>query len=213
MNRILPLTFLLLAGCQTPPAAKLTPPRPVATADAPSAAPAVVQPAPTIVIERRLRLQAQYIEALLSQNETLTAQVAAGREAKPASLPAAPDAASPATPSIQPSPASSCLAPNADGVIDLATAVMAEKSDEAVNPFAIRSVDPKAVREVTLQVSGIVAGPARCAVINGRLLQAGDVTESLTVERIEPEAVVFVHATQRLRVPVGKTTVRVRLPL
>jgi hypothetical protein len=164
-------------------------------------------------MERRLRLQAQYIEALLSQNETLTAQVASDREAKPASLPAAPNMTSPATPPIQSSPASSYLAPNADGVIDLAAAVMATKSDEPVNPFAIRSINPKTVREVTLQVSGIVAVPARCAVINGRLLQAGDMTESLTVERIDPEAVVFAHAAQRLRVPVGKAAVRVRLPL
>jgi len=71
----------------------------------------------------------------------------------------------------------------------------------------------EAVREVMLHVSGIMSGAVPCAVINDRLVQAGETVESLTVERIEPDTLWLRHAGRRLRLPVSEKPTRVRLPL
>ncbi len=167
-----------------------------------------------------MRQQAQYIEALISQNEALAARLHAAPETpsypspvaralmKPLSPPAGV-AEAPAPKPVEPP----MLTPNADGIIDLAAALVTPKPDEPVNPFSVRSVPAGSVREVTLQVGGIVAGPVTCAVINDRLVQTGDTIESLAIERIDSDAVVLKHGTQRLRLPVGGKNLRVRLPI
>ena len=82
-----------------------------------------------------------------------------------------------------------------------------------MNPFTVRTVPPEAMREVTLHVGGIVAGPIPCAVVNDRLVQVGELIESLAVERIEADAVLLRHSGRLLRLPVSEKSTRVRLPL
>ena len=102
--------------------------------------------------------------------------------------------------------------PNADGVIDLSVRPTAE-SDAPTNPFVVRPTGPESAREITLHVGGIIAGPVACAVINDRLVQAGENLESLAIERIEHNAVFLRYDGRRLRLPVSTRPVRVRLPL
>lgn len=215
MKKYLTLLLLSLAGCQaSPPPAPKPSPAPVSAMAA-----EVAPPAPNHALERTVRQQAQYIEALVSQNEALSARVAAPSEPypspvaralmKPLTNPPAP-IERPAAPS---NPDRNMLVPNADGMIDLTVAATGAKTEEKTNPFAVRTLPADSVREVSLQVGGIVAGPVACAVINDRLVQAGDTIESLAVERIESDGVVLRHAGQRLRLPVGGKTLRVRLPI
>lgn len=108
-----------------------------------------------------------------------------------------------------PSPLEPALVPNAEGVLDL-TALASNHREEG-NPFAVVPVANTA-REVMLHVSGIIGGMRACAVINDRLVETGDVVESLTVERIEDRSVLMRFGETKLRVPVGESAVRVRLP-
>ncbi len=226
MKYLFPSILLALAGCQSaPPVAPLPqPPKPVAAPIAVAPVPSVAAPQP---MEEKLRQQAQYIEALLNQNDALSARlatrVAPAAEVSVPVLPAAvtnppPVPAPSGTPAVanhapvEPVPESP-LVPNADGVIDLAAATLAAKPGEPVNPFAVRTVAADAVHEITVQVSGIIAGPTLCAVLNGRLVQAGDSIESLTVERVESDAVLARHSGHLLRLPVSEKPVRLRLPL
>ena len=128
----------------------------------------------------------------------------------PAPAPAPPPRPVPVSPTLPPEPT---LTPNADNVIDLVAFVVSEKPGEPVNPFTVRTVPPEAMREVTLHVGGIVAGPMACAVINDRLVQVGEIIESLAVERIEADAVLLRHSGRLLRLPVAEKSTRVRLPL
>lgn len=107
----------------------------------------------------------------------------------------------------------SMLVPNADGVIDVAAVTAAQEAGESTNPFAVRAVPTDRVHEVTLRIAGLVGGERPCAVVNDRRVQTGDRIESLTVERIETDAVVFAYGEHRLRLPVAETPTRVRLPL
>jgi hypothetical protein len=200
MKYLLLFAGVLLAGCQTAPMPAADP-QPMVVAP-PSPPPAE----PDRTLERRLRQQAQVIEALISQNDALTARL--GQAPRPA------ESASRATPSTVPAdPAKSdpYLSPNAEGVIDL-TAV-GSNSDGAVNPFVVRKLPADATREVSLHVGGIIAGPTKCAVINDRLVQTGEAIESMSVEKIEPDAVFLRREGQRLRLPVSGSTVRVRMAL
>ena len=202
-------TLLLLAGCQaTTPATPVPPPRRTASEMRP--VPAATVDHGRNELEAKVRQQAQYIEALLSQNEALksgtTLQPATASTVSAAVVPA--PATSPATPVV--TSEDQALAPNAEGVIDL-TATTA-KPGESVNPFAVRTQTDGAAREVMLHVSGLIAGPSACAVINERLVQAGDAVESLRVERVEAEAVLLRCGERRLRLPLSEKPVRVRLP-
>ncbi len=100
------------------------------------------------------------------------------------------------------------LTPNADGLLDLT--LLANQSDSEVNPFAVRDAGPAAFREITLLVSAVAGGPAPCALVNGRTVEAGDIAESLTVAQIEAESVLFRSGTQLIRIPVGPKAVRIR---
>jgi hypothetical protein len=217
---LLLLTSVGIAGCQSAPAptvlAKST--KPVAQVPSVPLLPAV-PPAPVSTgLQQKLRQQAQYIEALISQNDALTAKLTA---VKPASPPLATVTPIPSEPIPLPRPApltpppslEPTLTPNADNVIDLVAFVVAEKPGEPVNPFTVRTVPPEATREVTLHVGGIIAGPKACAVINDHLVQAGEFIESLAVERIEGDAVLLRHSGRLLRLPVSEKATRVRLPL
>lgn len=231
MKYLLVAFVIGLAGCQSSPAptALPAPTKPVPPIQPLPTVP-VVPPAPASAgLEQKIRQQAQYIEALISQNDALTAKLAATNMASPppAAVIAVPPQPTPLppepTPLPQPAPVppplppplppEPTLTPNADNVIDLVAFVVAEKPGEPVNPFTVRTVPPEAMREVTLHVGGIIAGPITCAVINDRLVQVGDIVESLAVERIEVGAVLLRHSGRLLRLPVSGKSTRVRLPL
>jgi len=218
--RFLPVLLSLgLVGCQT--AAPTTTALPMPTNPAPEPRPVVIAPptpaSPTL--DQKIRQQAQFIEALISQNDALTAKLAATAVPPTLSLVAVsvpeptPAPKPPAAPPGQPALTEPTLTPNADGVIDLAAVKADAKPGEPVNPFALRAVPAEAVREITLHVAGILAGAVPCALINDRLVQTGESVESLAVERIEPDAVWLRYAGQRLRLPVSEKPARVRLPL
>jgi hypothetical protein len=235
MKYLLVSLIIGLAGCQSKPDPLVlpAPAKPMAS-NHPLPVPPVVPSAPASAgLEQKIRQQAQYIEALISQNDALTAKLAAANRATPQPptiipLPPPPTPPQPNSPqpnSPQPNPLphpipvppplppEPTLTPNADNVIDLVAFVVAEKPGEPVNPFTVRTVPPEAMREVTLHVGGIVAGPIACAVINDRLVQVGELIESLAVERIEADAVLLRHSGRLLRLPVSEKSTRVRLPL
>ena len=89
------------------------------------------------------------------------------------------------------------LTPNADGLLDLT--LLANQSDSEVNPFAVRDAGPAAFREITLLVSAVAGGPAPCALVNGRTVEAGDIAESLTVAQIEAESTRNAHEMDQAR--------------
>lgn len=112
--------------------------------------------------------------------------------------------------SALPAPLEPALVPNAEGMLDL-TALASNQSEEG-NPFAVVPVANTA-REVMLHLSGLIGGVRASAVINDRLVETGDIVESLTVERIEDRSVLLRFGETKLRIPVGESAVRVRLPL
>ena len=209
-----------LAGCQSTPAPSVlpAPTKPVAAIHPVPIVPVAVPAPATSGLEQKIRQQSHYIEALISQNDALTAKITTARSSAPPPptvVPLPPDPAplprpAPLSPTLPPEPT---LTPNADNVIDLVAFVVSEKPGEPVNPFTVRTVPPEAMREVTLHVGGIVAGPMACAVINDRLVQVGEIIESLVVERIEADAVLLRHSGRLLRLPVAEKSTRVRLPL
>ena len=103
------------------------------------------------------------------------------------------------------------LMPNSDGVIDLAAVLTDSKEGDEVNPFAVRSLPPDAVREITLRVNGLIHGATPCALVNGRTVQPEEAVEALTLVRVEPDVAVFRHGPHLLRLPVSDQPVRVRL--
>ena len=220
MKYLLVSIVIGLAGCQSTPTLSVlpAPTKPVVTLPPAPTVPGVVPASATAGLEQKLRQQAQYIEALISQNDALTAKITTASSSvppPPTVFPLPPDPVPlprPATvsPTLPPEPT---LTPNADNVIDLVAFVVSEKPGEPVNPFTVRTVPPEAMREVTLHVGGIVAGPMACAVINDRLVQVGEIIESLAVERIEADAVLLRHSGRLLRLPVAEKSTRVRLPL
>lgn len=173
--------------------------------------------------DSRSRQQAQLIEALINQNEALAARLAALQSAPvetspaPAPVPVAvqssPVVSVAAPPVPVPVAAEHAIAPNAEGVIDLAAIEHAGSANEPVNPFAVRTAPGEKTREVSLLVGGIILGKAPCAVVNERLVQAGDSLEGLEVERIEAGAVIVRSSVHRLRLPVSTTPTRVKLAL
>lgn len=222
---------LALTGCHTAARLPLPPPTPPATLPAPVITPpAAANPASHIACEQKLRQQRQFIEALMSQNDALTAKLDAT-----ASLPAPPVEAAPATvakldhpaetaqPATAPVPPEPILAPppaptlaklevlftpNAEGIIDLtALTVLAS---EPTNPFAVRSAGADATRDLVLTVNGIIGGTSPVALVNGRAVRVGEFIESLTLERCDPDAAIFRRGEHRLRLAVDPKPVRIR---
>lgn len=226
MRFLVPLLLLALCGCRTPaPVATLpAPPPPVPVR--PPAVPIVVSTPPArpaiAIADPRSRQQAQLVEALINQNEALTARLAALQSA-PAATPTVPEPvpvavqSSSLVPVAVPVPvavkAEPTIAPNAEGVIDLAAIEHTGSANEPVNPFAVRTAPGEKTREVSLLVGGIILGKAPCAVVNERLVQAGDTLEGFEVERIEAGAVVVRSGAHRLRLPVSPAPTRVKLAL
>lgn len=226
MKPFLPFLLLALCGCRTPaPVATLpAPPPPVPIRPQPVQAMASLPPAraANAMTDPQSRRQAQLIEALINQNEALTARLAAKQSAQVAP----PTAAEPTAVAVEsvtlapvavPAPATvkaePAIAPNAEGVIDLAAIAQAHSAHEPVNPFAVRTAPGDKTREVSLQVGGIILGKTPCAVVNERLVQAGDIFEGFEVERIEAGAVFVRSGAHRLRLPVSPAPTRVILAL
>lgn len=215
MKYFLLSVLLVLAGCQVAPS---VPPSPLSARPVVAPQPAAVAPvAPGASdLAAKVRQQAQYIEALLSQNEALKSELPSK------TIPSIPATRGPIIPlavntrvvtSVTPPLVDTdepALIPNADGVIDLTATTT--KAGEPVNPFAVRAAPEGAAREVLVHVSGLIAGPEACAVVNERLVEAGDSVESFRVERIDPEAVLLRLGERRLRLPLSDKPVRVRLP-
>ena len=224
------LVPLALAGCHTAASRPLPLPNPPATLPAPVITPPTANSVTHIACEQKLRQQRQFIEALMSQNDALTARLDTT-----ASLPAPPVEKTPATaaksepraelpqtvtppvplaPSIPPPPPLTpanpelLLAANAEGIIDLAA--LAVPASESTNPFAVRSAGADAARDLVLTVSGIVGGSSPVALVNGRAVQVGETIESLTLERCEPDAAIFRRGEHRLRLAVDPKPVRIR---
>lgn len=220
MKFLCPFFFVLLAGCRTvTPTATL--PQPVAPR-APAVAsaapmPATPRPAAT-VIDPRSRQQAQIVEALISQNEALAAQLAAFQTVagsrdtvphEPAPNPASPPALER---SIVPL-VDNIIEPNAEGLIDLTAIENAGAPNDTVNPFTVRTAPGDQPRDVSLKVGGIIQGATPCALVNERLVQKGDRIETFTVEEISTAAVIVRSGPHRLRLPVSPVPTRIRLPL
>jgi hypothetical protein len=210
MKSLLFVLTLGLTACQSAPSI-LPLPVPERPRPEPVAAPVLpTVPAVNPQLEARIRQQAQYVEALLSQNEALTAQLAAGATPPMAAATQALPAPSPSVP-LTPARPATWLAPNAEGVIDLVAASHRDQPGEPVNPFAVRTIPEGATREVTMVVNAVVAGPTPCAVVNDRLLRPGESAESLVIERIDGDAVIFRAEGQELRLPVSEKKIRIRL--
>lgn len=222
MKIILLLLLVTLCGCRTPaPVATLpVPPPPVPVRPPPVPMAATMQPArpATATPDPKSRQQAQLIEALINQNDALTARLATLQAAPAvAAKVAAPALSLPVVPAAVPVPAPAAaeptIAPNAEGVIDLAAIEQAGSATEPVNPFAVRTAASEKTREVSLLVGGIILGKTPCAMVNGRLVQAGETFDGFEIERIEPGAVIVRSGTHRLRLPVSTEPTRVKLAL
>ena len=84
MKFLLLVLLVGLAGCQTAPAPSVLPaPSTPPVASPPPVMPVVSGPPATSGLELKVRQQAQYIEALISQNDALTAKLAAANTASP----------------------------------------------------------------------------------------------------------------------------------
>ncbi len=101
------------------------------------------------------------------------------------------------------------VVPNVDGLVDLTAIDAAGKADET-NPFAVRATGPDACREISVLISGVLAGPIPGAVVNNRPVFTGESIDSLTLVRVEADAAVFRAGDHLLRLPVTATALRVR---
>lgn len=219
MKHLLLFALPFVGGCHTAPTRhSASTPSPVISVARPLGTAAIAPlPPASPTLEQRLRQQSQFIEALINQNDALAASLAS--RAQPESPHQAPPSVLPVALQTVPAfgkssgPASdAALAPNAEGVIDLC-AIATPEAGTPANPFAVRTIAPDSMREISLRVGGVVAGPVACVIINDRLLQAGDSLESLTVERVDAGSVYLRHEGRRLRLPISAKPVRVRLPL
>ncbi len=203
MKFLLPCFLILLVGCQTP-----APPPSVEPEDPPAP---VAMPDPGTALE--LRRQRQLVEALMSQNEALQAQLDQADQRTPTVVAAPPVVTKPPSPPPEPTLGPEAtditlLLPNKDGVIDLVAATTLA-AGETVNPFVLRQpLGPD--RETVVTVQGIVRGEHPCALVNDRVLTVGDRLDVLRLTRIEPEALFFEIDDFTLRIPVQGGPVRVR---
>lgn len=240
MKYVLLLTLIGLTGCQT---RRMAPPlpRPASLDPRPIAMTVPAAPETTDGRTREIRRQTQLIEALVSENDALTAKLAAAAKGKTSSLPqpsglvpvaVAPEkagvvkvkpekpqeasaavAARAVTPADELSDGEPVLMPSADGVIDIAGALAGNGTGEPVNPFAVRVASSEPAHEITLRVDGVIEGMTAGAVINDEVVETGEMIDGLWLERIEPDAVVLREGDERLRIPVAGKPTRVRLAL
>lgn len=199
------LLCLLLAGCQSAPA-------PVAPTN-PSAATTPPRPESNrreAELEARLQQQRYIVDALLSQQEALRAQLG-GTDAKVAGKPLAASHPVPVAQVTVEARPSNFLQPDGKGVIDLVALAVKPVDSANTNPFVVQAAESTPVREVTLLVQGILSGATPSAIVNERPLEIGESVESLRLVRVEADAAYFAAGDQLLRIPLGRP-VRVRLP-
>jgi hypothetical protein len=231
---LLTVSVLFLAGCQTtPPAGQplpdLAPLRGKAEnyADRSSqASPPTAHETPSALPEEKPAPPAQIIEALIAQNDALTARLHAV-EHPPTPTPAPSSPPSPAAPIVVPllaqstAPSSSALSPppstevplltpNAQGTID-ATALTSTATGGLPNPFAVRAAATEPAHDITFDVQGIVTGAQPCALVNGHVVEAGDTVESLRLAHLSAGSLILKGDGFALNLPFGAT--KVRLPL
>lgn len=165
---------------------------------------------------------AQVVEALIAQNDALTARLRALENnatgtpppsppvtsTHASAEPSAPVESAPRVASPAPSESTPLLVPNAEGVIDT-TAHHA--SGAPGNPFAVRTLATEAGREIILAFQGIIQGARPCALVNGRVVEAGDTIESLRLTRLEPAALILSGDGFAINLPLGTTKVRLAL--
>lgn len=198
------LLILVLAGCQS------APPQPARATTPPFT--------PSLEWQEKALRQQQHLRALVAHNEALHERVRQLEEKPATPVPASvkPAAAVEIQPKLAetvPTESGLLLLPNAEGVIDLLAASVPANETEEINPFAVRSVPPDAVREIAVHLTGLIQGAKPCALVNGRPVEPGETVETLTLLRIEDGAAVFQHGPHRLRLPVGEKPVKVKLPL
>jgi hypothetical protein len=127
----------------------------------------------------------------------------------PAPPPPPPAVVSPVVTTPVVADSSPVVVPNVDGLVDL-TAIAATSNTDDANPFAVRATGPDAFREISVLVSGVMAGPTQGALVNNRPLFAGENLDSLTLVRVEADAAIFRAGDHLLRLPVTATALRVR---
>ncbi|MCB1104591.1 MAG: hypothetical protein H7A44_08500 [Opitutaceae bacterium] len=101
------------------------------------------------------------------------------------------------------------LQPDSSGTLDLRTA---NPANPEINPFAVRDQPDGGRNELVVEIGGIIHGAVACALVNGRTLKPGDRLESLTLEFVESDSLVFRHADRLLRLPIGQP-IRLLLPV
>ncbi|MGH7997746.1 MAG: hypothetical protein ACREFX_15485 [Opitutaceae bacterium] len=107
------------------------------------------------------------------------------------------------------------LKPDADGIVDVAAALAATRSEPVPNPFRARVVGSPGTRILRLDISG-VACPAndidsRCCIIDGELRGPGETIDGFTVSEVGLDSVDLRRSGLVLRLPVDQPIV-VRLP-
>ena len=118
-------------------------------------------------------------------------------------------------PALPPADVARLLAPNADGVIDLAAASQADEADRLPNPFRRRWRPASAARDVPVAIGAVLTGddPGDASVvINGRVCSRGDTLEGLAIAAITAEAIELRAGAYRARIPVRDAPIVLRLP-
>lgn len=213
MKNNLPLLVLCLAGCQAPLPAVRPLPDPFPLREPAShyvrnenRAPATPPSEPREAKNRND--QRPMIEALIAQNDALTARIRELEKAAKTTVDSGSHGVA-SVPAIGAPPVadSSWLTANADGVID----ATANKTGGSANPFAVRTVAADGIREIKLDVQALTGGAQPCALVNGRVVQVGDAIESLRFSRITPEMLIVNGDGFAASLPLGSTKVRVAL--
>jgi hypothetical protein len=107
------------------------------------------------------------------------------------------------------------VAPNADGLIDLATLNLPEAGEALPNPFRIRWHPPTTTREAILTVESVLVqnrADSACVCINGRIFSLGETIEGLTLIAISDDALELRRGRLTVRCPIGDQPLRLTLP-
>jgi hypothetical protein len=108
------------------------------------------------------------------------------------------------------------LAPNADGILDLAAVPARGETVEGItNPFRVRWQPPRPARETSVAIGAVLIGDGRpdatSAVINGSVYSPGDRFEGLSIAAIGSDAIELRAEGIRVRLPVREAPLILRL--